>query len=178
MMMMSCLLNCLLLSHNCETVRNLTDIDRNFKLLSTFNSKYDPDNDSFTFSVYELKVSEEVRYYAVQFVNEPLKALRTMGEREGFANVGRKQCEDEVKLFCRSMSEIIRAESMSPLQNKCILVPFKEERWERLDNGGLVRLVLNAIERATKQLESISRNQGFWKLSDREESIISTHRSG
>ena len=166
----------LLLSHDCHTENNLENIDRNFKKIDELES--DHFLNSFTFPVYRLKVNEnQYRYYAVQFVKEPLQTLKNMCHYEFVEGITMKQREDEVKLICRTLFEILRMRLKKRYREKCVLIPYKEESLKRLDNGGLVRLVLHALEHTCTHSTgtAVDQEQGFWKFSPRDARICGAY---
>ena len=166
----------LLLSHDCHVEDNLEKIDRNFKKVDEMKH----DHYSFTFPVYRLKVDKnEYRHYAIQFVKEPLQTLKNIKESGIIEDFEEKQFEDEVKLFSRKMFETIRAVFSKTVQNNCVLVPIRIENLKWLNDGGLVRLVVHAIEHTTKQSTGTSKKQddGFWKFSCQEGNTSSTHQN-
>ena len=167
----------LLLSHDCHTEDNLENIDRNIKKVGEIKSDED---ESFRFPVYQLTVKEDdYRHYAVQFVKGPLLTLKKMGKYEIIKSITEEQCEDETKLLCREMFEIIRTKLKKPLQDKCVLIPFKVQKLQWLDNGGLVRLMLHAIQHASTQTADTSKKQddGFWKFLCHEGSTSSANET-
>ena len=146
----------LLVSHDFHTEDNLHNIDRNFEKVREIEF----------FTVYKLNVNkyENRGQYAVQFAKEPLRALKQMKEKNIIRKFKAKQYEDEVKLFCRTIFQIIRENKI--FREKCVLIPFKVGSLGRLNNGGLVRLVLHAIERTPSQPDNTLANQdsGFWNI--------------
>ena len=165
----------LFLSHDWYQNNNLETIDRNFRKVDEI--KHNQDNKSFTFSVYQLKVNEnEYRHYAIQFVMEPLQTLKEMSK---FMNNNmEKQCEDEVKLLCKTMFEIIKT-SNKKHRERCILIPFKVDSLEQLNNGGLARLVTHVIGHTKTKLVGTSTNQGcgFWKFSTHNKTAESAYQT-
>ena len=164
----------LLLSHDCHTEDNLEKIDRNFRRVAEI--KYD--HESFTFPVYRLTVNEkEYRHYAVQFVKEPSETLANMCESDHVDGITLQHQEDEVKLMCRTLFEIKETKLSKRYREKCVLIPYKEESLKRLDNGGLVRLVMHALEHTCTQPTGTctDRGQGFWKFSPRDAIISDTY---
>ena len=163
----------LLLPHDCYTEDNLEKIDGNFRKENDL--EHDQDNESVRFPVYRLTVKEDdYKYYAVQFVKEPLQTLANMCKSDHVDGIKLEQLEDEVKLICRTLFEIMRTKLNKRYREKCMLIPYKEESLKRLDNGGLVRLVMHALEHTCTQPVDTSctnQGQGFWKFSPRDASI-------
>ena len=141
----------LLVPLDCHIVDDLNEIDNQIeRLVYPENSQ-----NSFNFSVYRLRVNGEDKYFAIQYVEAPLKALRRMSLFEGIEAVKRKNCHKEVKLLYTKLFEILADPVEQNIKGTCILVPIKAENSERLSNGGLVRCIMKVINRPRTQTDGI-----------------------
>jgi hypothetical protein len=132
----------LLLPHDCNMTDDFQTLDNKIdKLFDTGN-----DQEPFRFSVYRLTVSErEQKYFAVQYVKEPLKTLREMSILEVVEAVKSQTCEEEVKLLCRTLSRILKNPPDQNFKGTCLLVPIIAKDQEELNNGGLVRCIMKIV---------------------------------
>ena len=127
----------LLIPHDCDTTKDVTDLDQNITKLQ------------FHTDVYKLKISEnDHEIYKIQYANEPLQTLRKMALSDGIRAVTRQTLEQEVKLFCRTLNEILKDPPDQTCREMVVLVPFKVENLRTdLQNGGLVRCIMAKVDK-------------------------------
>jgi hypothetical protein len=131
----------LLIPLDCYTKDNLEEVDGNIrKIFDTENEQ-----DHFRFSVYRLTVENEQKYFAIQYVKEPLETLREMSNSEQAKSVNKGTCKNEVKLLHKALSGILEDPPDQDFKGMCVLVPFAESL-ENLQNGGLVRRIMDIIQ--------------------------------
>ena len=136
----------LLIPHDCYTVDDLNELDTKIRKL------FDAGQDPFRFPVYCLTDSQNKEYnYAIQYINEPLKTLKEMSILEEIEAVKKKTREEEIRLFCRTMAEILRDPPHQEFRETCMLVPYKAESLESLKNGGLVKCIMDIIQPGNTQ---------------------------
>ena len=145
----------LLIPLNANVKDDLKEVDGKIEKLFDTGNEQDP----FHFPVYRLTVDgeHEHEYFAMQYVKEPLKILRevsTLPEQKN-AVLKRQPSKDEVKLLYRMLYGILKDRKDQAYQNfrgTCILVPIVSS--DGLENGGLVRLIMNKVERSCAQVKS------------------------
>ena len=132
----------LLIPLNCFTVEDLTELDRNITKSACANSQS-------PFQVYDLKVNKNVHEcYAIQYVNEPLQTLKKMADSDGIRAVTQKTLEQEVKLFCRTLDDILKNPRDQRCQERVVLVPFNAKNMRTdLQNGGLVGCIVEKVKK-------------------------------
>ena len=141
----------LLVPLDCHIVDDLNRIDNQIeRLVYPENSQ-----NSFNFSVYRLRDDGEDKYFAIQYVEAPLKALRRMSLFEEIEAVKRKNCHKEVKLLYTKLFEILADPVEQNIKGTCIVVPIKAEDSESLQNGGLVRCIMKVVNRSRTQIDGI-----------------------
>ena len=141
----------LLVPLDCHTVDDLNQIDNQIeRLVYPENSQ-----SSFHLPVYRLKVNEGDKYFAIEYVKEPLKALRRMSLVEGIEAVKRKTCDEDVKLLYRTLFKILADPLEQDIKETCILVPIKAKSQESLKNGGLVKCIIDVVNRSCTQTDGV-----------------------
>ena len=126
----------LLIPFNC-TMLNLEEVDRKIE-------RFDIENNRFP--VYRLAVSEnEQKYFAIQYVDEPLNILIEMSNLEIITAVSKQNREEQVKLLCRTLFGILKDPPDQNCKGKCMLVPIATEL-ESLQDGGLVKCILDIVQ--------------------------------
>ena len=135
----------LLIPHDGYMKENFNELDRKVeKLFDTGN-----DQDPFRFPVYRLTVRENEEYYcAIQYIKEPLKTLREMSKLEEIEAIKRKTYEEDVRLLCRTLSEILRKPPDEEFREMCALVPIRADSLESLKNGGLADCIMRGINQS------------------------------
>ena len=108
---------------------------------------------SFRFPVYHL--SAHGKYFAIQYVEGPLKALRKMGFVEGIEAVKRKTFHKEVEVLYRTLLQILEDPPEETIKETCILVPIKAGRQERLQNGELGKCIIEVVKRSSTQADGV-----------------------
>ena len=144
----------LLVPHDCN-MEDLSKLDNKIEKLYNLGNGEDP----FNFPVYRLTINErETKQFAIQYVEAPLKALRDMSLLDGFNAVKIETCDEEVRLLCRTLSEILAHRKAQKIQRMCMLVPVKTEC---LQNGGLVKCIMKVVHRSCTQTDG---TLGFVKV--------------
>ena len=153
---------------------DLKEVDGKIEKLFDTGNEQDP----FHFPVYRLTVGEhEHEYLAIQYVKEPLNILRevsTLPEQKN-AVLKRQPSKDEVKLLYRMLYGILKDRKDQVDQNfrgTCILVPIVSS--DGLENGGLVRLIMNKVQRSSTQVKSAP---GFVRQKDDARLFVGASRS-
>ncbi len=133
----------LLMPLDCYMTDDLKELDdKILKLFDTGN-----DHDPFRFPVYHLEVRErEYKYFAIQYVKEPLRTLEEMSTLEEFKAVKRKTREEEVKLLYRTLSGILEKPPNQVFKETCTIVPILAKKLSSLQNGGLVRCIMDIVQ--------------------------------
>ncbi|CAB4025137.1 stimulator of interferon genes -like [Paramuricea clavata] len=131
---------------------DLKEVDGKIEKLFDTGNEQDP----FHFPVYRLTLSDrEHKYFAMQYVKEPLNILRevsTLPEQEN-AVLKRQPCiKNEVKLLYRMLYGILKDQVDQNFRGTCILVPIGSS--DGLENGGLVRLIMNRVQHSCTQVKS------------------------
>ena len=134
----------LLIPLDYSTTDDLQQIDSHVKLSPSEHS----DEHSFHYSLYRLLTAGEQRdgYFAIHYVQQPLRTLRSMTLFERVETVNIKTFDGEVKLLYRTLSEILAINK--DIEETCLLVPIKTKNLESLKNGGLVKSIMDAVNRA------------------------------
>ena len=143
----------LLIPLDCHVVQDLNQIDNHIEKLTTIERK----KGSFHFTVYQLTVNEEeTKNLAIQYVEGPLKTLKYMKSIQPIKPMKRRFCDEEVKLLYRTLSEILADPADKDIKETCILVPIEAKNPESLQNGGLVKCIMEAVNRCrTSSMESV-----------------------
>ena len=135
----------LLVSLGCCINDNLENVDDKIKKLFDIGRK----TNSCCFSVYRLKVNQhETKYFAIQNVKEPLQTLRRMETLADAKAVTRENIKEELNTFYQKLLKILTAPPDESSKEAFILVPIKEENPESLNNGGLVKCIIDAVQRS------------------------------
>ena len=130
----------LLIPHDCYQVDDLGKLDTKIKKIT------DEYIHPYRFPIYRLTDREnQTYYYAIQYINEPLKTLREMSLLEEIEAVKRKTCEEEIKMLCKTLFEIIQDPPDQELKETCMLLPYRAKNLESLKNGGLVKCIMDTI---------------------------------
>jgi hypothetical protein len=131
----------LLLSHDCTTADNLAELDdKIIKQGEISNGKY-------IFPVYELTYNYCKYRYVIKYVMQPLETLERMSQYGNIkAPLDEKQLEYQVKLLCRTLSEILENPPNKECKEKCILVAMKANSIKSLNNGGLVNVIMQEVQ--------------------------------
>ncbi|CAB4018801.1 Stimulator of interferon genes [Paramuricea clavata] len=114
----------------------------------------------YPFPVYEF-TNYDKKCFAMQCVNEPIKALRYMKELERIKFVTRDTYKEEVKRFYKTLCEIIE----DPPDDQCAMmglvvpVTVRTGDTEKLQGGGLARIIMDKVnaQSAPNERESSSR---------------------
>ena len=130
----------LLIPVDYPTADDLQQIDNNIELsLSEHSNTY-----SLHYSVYQLLTVDE--QFAIQYVQQPLKTLRSMTSFQGDQATNVKIFDGEVKLLYRTLTQIVTQDE--DINKTCLLVPIKTENISSLQNGGLVKRIMAAVHRS------------------------------
>ena len=133
-------------------MRDLNDLDQKIERLP------DAVNDTFRFQIYRLTEKNEQKHFAIQYADEPLKTLREIRElKDAHAVTKDKNFEKEVKLLYRTLSQILQDSPGQALEGMCLLVLIKAKDRDDLQNGGLVKCIMNAVTRPKSTQEDGSR---------------------
>ena len=136
----------LLIPHDCYTVDDLSELDTKIRKLP------DAGQDPFRFPVYCLTDSQDKEYhYAIQYIKEPLKTLWEMSNFEGVKAVKRQTREEEIRLLCRTMTEILHDPPDQDCRETCMLVPIRAENLVSFEDGGLVKCIMDIIRTGSTQ---------------------------
>ena len=167
---LSCKKLLLLVPHDCN-MEELNKVDSQIEKLYKIGNDQDP----FRFPVYRLTVNEQDnKQFAIQYVEAPLKALGDMSLLAGFNAVKPETCDEEVKLLYRTLSEILAHRKAQRVQKTCMLVPIKAINPESLQNGGLVKCIMDVVDRSCTQTDSIP---SFVKVEKNKQFIVDCSRS-
>ena len=148
----------LLIPHDCYTEDDLSKLDT--KVRKSFDAGQDP----FRFPVYCLTDSQnKEHHYAIQYIKEPLKTLREMSKLEEIKAVKRKTREEEIRLLCRTMREILRDPPDQECRETCTLVPIRAENLQSLKDGGLVKCIMDIVRPGDTQRDGA----GFVKVTEK-----------
>ena len=143
----------LLIPLNYPTTDDLLHIDNHIK---EFPSNEHPNR--YPFPIYQLRIEEnEARYFAIQYIQKPLEALRSMTMLKTTEASNINISDEEVKLFYRTLSEILTWDK--DIKEKCLLVPIKTESPESLINGGLVKCIMAAVDRSRIEFAQAKENR-------------------
>ena len=158
----------LLMPHDCYMTDDLNKLDNKInKLLDTGN-----DHDPFRFPVYRLEVRErEYKYFAIQYVKEPLKTLREMSLLEEIKAVKRKTYEEDTKLLYRTLSGILKNPPDQDFKETCTLVPIQAKNLDSLKNGELVRCIMNIVQSSPYDTQ-VDGDPGFVKPKETEKLFV------
>ena len=147
----------LLIPLDCHVVEDLNQVDNHTGKLSTKEAvlkKNSTEECLSLFTVYQLTVNEQEKYnLAIQYVEGPLKILEYMQSLEPIKAGISDTCDEEVKLLYRTLFEILADPVDKDIKEMCILVPFKAENPESLKNGGLVKCIMEAVNRSRTQVD-------------------------
>ncbi|CAB4010696.1 Stimulator of interferon genes [Paramuricea clavata] len=130
----------LLLSHDCTTADNLAELDD--KIIK----QGEISNDNYIFPVYQLTYNNRAYTYVIIYVMQPLETLEKMSQYGRIKALDGKQLEYQVKLLCRTLSEILQKPFNKECKEKCILVAMKANSKESLNNGGLVNVIMQEVQ--------------------------------
>jgi hypothetical protein len=132
----------LLISHNCVTTENLESQDNTIKKLGeTCDGK-------FRFPVYEFTYDGIVRRYVIKYMMQPLQTLQKMSQYERIKSLCEKELEYQVKMFYKTLSDIVKEPFKNKHRETCLLVTMEAESIASLNNGGLVRCIMHGIREA------------------------------
>ena len=132
----------LLIPFELSLPNDLNDIDEKIKLVEK-----EKDKDAFHDCVYRLTVSEQdKKYFAIKYVQEPLNALREMSLLQKIKAVKRETLKHEVKVFYRTLSEILKDPPDQNCKQTCVLIPIIRNDMESLNNGGLVKRIMEKVQ--------------------------------
>ena len=129
----------LLISHDCYTVDNLANQDNHI------TKGTEIDVDIYKFPVYKLRYKGNTYCFVIKYVRQPLETLKKMSQYERIKEPREKQRDYQVKLLCRTLSEIVKDPLDNECKGKCILVPIKAKSDESLQNGGLVNAIMYKV---------------------------------
>jgi hypothetical protein len=132
----------LLISHDCTTRDDLTELDN-----KNIKKKGEISNGKYIFPVYELTYNYCKYRYVIKYVQQPLETLEMMSalQKESIKALDEKQRDYQVKLLCRTLSEILKNPFHKECEDKCILVAMKANSRESLNNGGLVNVIMQKV---------------------------------
>ena len=129
----------LLISHDCDTVDNLANQDNHI------TKETEIDDDIYKFPVYKFPYNGKTYSFVIKYVRQPLETLQKMSQYERIKALREKQRDYQVKLLCRTLSEIVKDPLHKECKGKCILVPIKAKFNESLQNGGLVNAIMHKV---------------------------------
>jgi uncharacterized membrane protein len=129
----------LLISHDCSTTDNLAELDN--KIIK----QGEISNDKFIFPVYQLTYNNCAYTYVIKYLMQPLQTLKKMSQYGRIKALDEKQREYQVKLLCRTLSDILEDPFNDECKEKCILVAMKANSKENLNNGGLVNAIMHKV---------------------------------
>ena len=158
----------LLITHDCR-MEDLNALDQKIERLSHAG------NDQDRFRIYRLTTEKnEHKYFAIEYVENPLKTLREMREREDAHAVTKGNLEEEVKLLYRTLSEILRNTQTEACREKCLLVAIRATNPKDLRNGGLVKCIMDEVQHSERT--QVDGAHGFVK--PKETSCLSKRNPG
>ena len=135
-----------------RTKDDLNSVDRNIKNVVDIGDEQDP----YHFRIYSLAVNEhEKKHFAIEYAKQPLRYLTTITQVQGKTKStlsNRLLLKNEVKLFYRALCKILRNPLNENFTRACVLVPVCTSNG--LENGGLVKCIMNVVERACTQAHS------------------------
>jgi hypothetical protein len=139
----------LLISHDCTT-DDLAKLDDKISKRGTFSiGKY-------KFPVYCLTYNNhDYCTYVIKYVKQPLETLKNMSRYKIIKALDEKQLEYQVKLLCRTLSEILKDPFNNKCKDKCILVAMKANSTKNLNNGGLVNVIMQEVQADESILEHV-----------------------
>ena len=126
-----------LLSHDYKKDVKLVDLDDNISEITCISEG------GYKFPLYNLKHDGKDYQYVIQYADEPLETLQSMCYSERCEAVHKDQLEEQVKLLCKTLSEILTKEGH--YRSMCTFVLITEI--ESLQNGGLVKIIMNYVEK-------------------------------
>ncbi|CAB4016622.1 stimulator of interferon genes [Paramuricea clavata] len=131
----------LLIPLDCYTTDNLEEADGNIEKI------FDAGNEQahFRFSVYRFKELHEPKYFAIQYVKQPLKTLREISKLENVKGVKKQNREEEVKLLYNTLIDILKEPPDQDITGMCEVIPMPIS-FESLQNGGLAKCLINKIQ--------------------------------
>ena len=138
----------LLIPLDYPTIKDLEKIDHHIRKIP-FSER---SHKRLHYSLYQLLTVDEQpnRCFAIKFIRQPLSTLRSMMLSEVITVSNRRTFAVDVKLFYRALTEIL-AIDMDGIAHTCLFVPIKTENLESLQNGGLVKCIMTAVNRSCKQ---------------------------
>ena len=125
-----------LLSHNYKKDVKLVDLDNNISEITCISEG------GYKFPLYDLNHNGKHYQYVIQYADEPLETLQSMCNSEGCKAVHEDQLEEQVKLLCKTLFELLKKDGY--YRNMCTFVLITEV--ESLQNGGLVAIIMNSID--------------------------------
>ena len=157
----------LLVSLRCKIKDDLELVDNKIEKISE-NLKA-----NCCFSVYRLKINEhDEKYFAIRSVKEPLQTLRRMGVLADAKAVTKENIEGELNTFYFKLSKILMAPPDESSKGTLTLIPIKEEDPASLNNGGLVKYILDAVE--SSEAKPVSKTSYFQSMRNKSKKHIVT----
>ncbi|CAB4012118.1 Stimulator of interferon genes [Paramuricea clavata] len=140
----------LLISHDCTT-DDLAKLDDKISKRGTFS------NGKYTFPVYCLTYNNNHDYctYVIKYVKQPLETLKNMSRYKIIKALDEKQLEYQVKLLCRTLSQILKDPFNNKCKDKCILVAMKANSTKNLNNGELVNVIMQEVQADESTFEHV-----------------------
>ena len=145
----------LLIPHDCKTKDNLAEVDSHIRKIT------DISKDGLNLPVYGLTSNDTEHRYVILYAKEPLETLKEMSITERIKAVHEKDCENQVMLLYRTLVyDILETPLDDACNDMCLVVPIKAENTSRLQNGGLVKLIMSKVRteksasRTGKQLDN------------------------
>ena len=135
-----------LLSHDYKKDVKLVDLDNNITEITCISEG------GYKFPLYNLKHGGKDYQYVIQYADKPLETLQSMCTSEGCKAVHEDQLEEQVKLLCKTLSEILMKDGY--YRNMCTFVLITEV--ESLQNGGPVKIIMSYVEK--EKCASMARN--------------------
>ena len=126
-----------LLSHDYKKDVKLVDLDNNITEITCISEG------GYKFPLYNLKHDGKDYQYVIQYADKPLETLQSMCTSEGCKAVHEDQLEEQVKLLCKTLSEILMKDGY--YRNMCTFVLTTDV--ESLQNGGLVKIIMSYVEK-------------------------------
>ena len=130
----------IIIPQDCTATDDLAELDN-----KNIKKKGEISNGKYIFPVYELTYNYDKYMYVIKYVKQPLETLAKMSEYKRIRALDEKQLEYQVKLLCRTLSEILKNPCNKECKEKCILVPIKANSRKSLNDGRLVDVIMNKV---------------------------------
>ena len=130
----------IIIPQDCTATDDLAELDN-----KNIKKKGEISNGKYIFPVYELTYNYDKYMYVIKYVKQPLETLAKMSEYKRIRALDEKQLEYQVKLLCRTLSEILKNPCNKECKEKCILVPIRANSRKSLNDGRLVDVIMNKV---------------------------------